>query len=60
MNTLEQKVTQIEHEMASAFNQGDIDAILKFFDGELVGFSSTKHERLHGQEAIRQTSSYYL
>lgn len=60
MPKTEQEIRQIELDVADAFNQGDIDRILSFFDQDLAGFSSTRHERLHGLEAMRNTFSYYL
>jgi len=60
MPDIEQTIKLIEQDMADAFNRGDIDAILGFFDPEFVGFSSTAHERLHGLKALRKTFVYYL
>lgn len=60
MNALEQKIRQIESEIADAFNRGEIDEIMDYFDDELIGFSSTKHVRLRGEEAMRRTFAYYL
>jgi len=60
MTELEQKISHIETDLAAAFNRRDIDALLAYFDEDLVGFSSTKHERLFGLEALRRTFHYYL
>ncbi|MFQ6115567.1 MAG: YybH family protein [bacterium] len=60
MADLKKEITKIEEEMAAAFNRKDVDKILTFFDPELVGFSSTTHERIKGLEALRKTFEYYL
>ena len=51
---------RIEEEMVNAFNKGDVENILYYFDSDLIGFSSTIHERLGGLEEIQKTFEYYL
>jgi ketosteroid isomerase-like protein len=60
MTPVEQKIAQLETDMATAFNRRDVEAILAHFDDQFAGFSSTKHERLRKFEALRKTFAYYL
>lgn len=60
MEEIPEKIINIEQAIAEAFNRRDLDAILQYFDENLVLFSSTKHERLHGKDALRNTFAYYL
>lgn len=60
MAEIEKQIVQIENDIAAAFNQRNVEGILAFFDESTMGFSSTKHERLRGLEALRKTFSYYL
>ena len=60
MEDLKETITKIETAMAQAFNRRDVDAILQHFDENVVGFSSTKHERLWGLEAMRKTFAYFI
>ena len=55
-----QQVLLLEEKQVSAFNQGDIDTILTFFDSDLTGFSSTQHMRLASLAELRKTFEYYL
>jgi len=54
------EIMAIEEKMADAFNKGDMDGILQFFDQEIIGFSSTAHERLGGLEELKKTFDFYL
>ncbi|GBD93309.1 calcium/calmodulin dependent protein kinase II Association [bacterium BMS3Abin05] len=56
----ESEILAIEHTMSDAFNAGKIETILALFDEELIGFSSTQHERLVGINALRETFHFYL
>ncbi|NOZ03109.1 MAG: nuclear transport factor 2 family protein [FCB group bacterium] len=60
MSNIEKEIIQLEHDLANAFNSGDIEAVLRFFSPDLVGFSSTTHERIEGLDALRKTFEYYL
>ena len=60
MGAIEKQILEIEKQMVEAFNQGKVEEILKFFDKEIIGFSSTQHERLMGLDAMRNTFLYYL
>ncbi len=60
MEELKKTLVDLEKAQAKAFNQGNVKAILEYFDKDLVGFSSTRHARLKGLRALRQTIEYYL
>lgn len=60
MDSIEQGVADIEKTMMKLFNKGDIDGILKLFNDDFVGFSSTKHERLTKLAQLKKTFLYYL
>ena len=60
MADVERHLIDLEHQQAQAFNRGDIDAVLGYFDPRILGFSSTRHERIQGLEAMRKTFEYYL
>jgi ketosteroid isomerase-like protein len=56
----EKAILDIEKKQAAAFNQADLKTVLDFFDKNIVGFSSTQHDRLMGRTALRRTFEYYL
>lgn len=56
----ESEILAIEQAMSDAFNAGKIEEILKYFDKDLIEFSSTQYERLVGINALRETFHYYL
>lgn len=60
MAEIEKQIIKIEQDIAAAFNRRDMAGILGYFEEGMIGFSSTKHERLHGLEALRKTFQYYL
>ncbi|NOZ56750.1 MAG: nuclear transport factor 2 family protein [Calditrichaeota bacterium] len=60
MADVEQHLLEKEQGQVDAFNRGDLDAVLAYFDPQVVGFSSTRHERIEGLEAMRETFEYYL
>jgi uncharacterized protein (TIGR02246 family) len=60
MPDLEKEIARIEQDMAAAFNRRDIEKVLTFFEPDMVGFSSTTHERIQGLDALRKTFEYYL
>ncbi len=59
MTEVEKQIIKIENDIAAAFNRRNLEGILSFFDKGMMGFSSTKHERLHDLEALRKTFNYY-
>lgn len=60
MKPVSPEIIELEEKQVAAFNRGDIDEILKYFYPDIVGFSSTKHERISGLQAMRETFEYYL
>ncbi len=60
MSEVEKQIVKIENDIAAAFNRRDLAGIAAFFDEGVLGFSSTKHERLRGLEALRNTFNFYL
>ncbi len=55
-----QAILGIEKDMVRDFNAGKIARLLARFDPRIVGFSSTRHERISGRPAVRKTFNYYL
>lgn len=60
MEEVESLILSFEQEQVEAFNKGDVDKILSYYDPDIVGFSSTKHDRFVGLEDLRKTFEYYL
>ncbi len=60
MGAIEKQILEIEKQMVDAFNKGNIEDILKHFDEDVIGFSSTRHERLMGLDDMRETFLFYL
>ncbi|MFQ5750660.1 MAG: YybH family protein [bacterium] len=60
MADIDKEITKIEEDMAVAFNRKEVDKVLTFFEPDMVGFSSTTHERVQGLDALRKTFEYYL
>ena len=60
METITPQIIELEEAQAKAFNKGNVGKILDFFYPEIVGFSSTKHDRIAGLEALRETFEFYL
>lgn len=59
MDELRNQLIEIEEEISLAFNQNDLDTLLGFFDKEIIGFSSTIHERYNGLTELRRTFEFY-
>jgi len=57
---LHDELLRVEEEQAAAFNRRDVTAALASFSPHIVGFSSTRHERVTGLDALRETFEYYL
>ncbi len=60
MKPISPEIINLEENQVAAFNEGDTDKLLDFFYPDIVGFSSTKHERISGLQAMRETFEYYL
>ncbi len=54
-----QAILAIEKEMVRDFNAGKVERLLAHFHPRVVGFSSTRQERIAGRSAVRKTFSYY-
>jgi len=52
-------VLSVERAMVRDFNAGKIEPLLAHFHPRVVGFSSTKQERIVGLAAMRKTFDYY-
>ena len=60
MEVEKQEILLLEEKQVKAFNEGDVEKILTFFDPDLTGFSSTQHMRLASLGELRKTFEYYL
>ena len=54
-----QAILAVEKEMVRDFNAGKTDQLLGHFHPRVVGFSSTKQERISGRSAMKKTFDYY-
>jgi len=54
-----QAILNLERAMVRDFNAGKIEQLLAHFHPRVVGFSSTKQERIVGLAAMRKTFDYY-
>jgi ketosteroid isomerase-like protein len=59
MASAQRVILGIEKEMVRDFNAGRIEQLLGHFHSGVVGFSSTKQERIAGRAAMRKTFDYY-
>jgi ketosteroid isomerase-like protein len=59
MPSVSQAILGIERAMVRDFNAGKIGQLLRHFHPRVVGFSSTRQERITGQAAMRKTFDYY-
>ena len=59
MPSAAQVILKIEKAMVRDFNAGKRDALLAHFHPRVVGFSSTRQERITGRAAMRKTFDYY-
>ena len=57
---IRQQILNLEREQVRAMNRGDVRSALKMFDPGLIGFSSTRHERIRGLAALGRTIQHYL
>jgi ketosteroid isomerase-like protein len=60
MADLRTEIVEIEEALAEAFNRRDLSKVLSVFDGEMIGFSSTTHDRIEGLDRLRETFEHYL
>ena len=59
MNAIAPRIIDLEEAQVAAFNNDHIEEIITFFHPEFVGFSSTKHERIAGLQALYETFEFY-
>ena len=59
MPTAVQSILRIEKEMMRDFNSGKVDKLLSHFHPGVVGFSSTRQDRIAGRAAMKKTFDYY-
>ena len=59
MASSQQAILAIEREMVRDFNAGKIEQLLEHFHPRVVGFSSTRQQRIGGRAAMRKTFEYY-
>ncbi len=61
METVTRELIEMEVQAARAFNRGDLQGVLHFFEPEeFTGFSSTQYDRIHGLKDLRRTFEFYL
>jgi len=60
MTSPQRTILQMERQQERDFNQRQIGALLKPFARSFVGFSSTRHPRIAGLGALKQTFQHYL
>lgn len=61
METVTRQLIEIEVQSARAFNNEDLDTVLKFYDPDAFsGFSSTRYDRIHSLKDLRKTFEFYL
>jgi ketosteroid isomerase-like protein len=59
MEDAKQEIIALEEKQVDAFNNGDLDRLLSFFDSDITGFSSTQHMRLASLGELKKTFEYY-
>lgn len=59
MASAQQVILAIENAMVRDFNAGKIEDLLAHFHPRVVGFSSTRQQRIIGRAAMRKTFEYY-
>jgi len=59
MPSASQEILAVERAMVRDFNAGRISQLLRHFHPRVVGFSSTRQERISGRAAMKKTFDYY-
>ena len=54
-----QVILAIEKQMVRDFNAGKMDRLLAHFHPRVIGFSSTRQEKVSGRATMRKTFDYY-
>jgi ketosteroid isomerase-like protein len=60
MDDIQKEIAAVERSIVKLFNQQKINEILKYFQSDFVGFSSTKHERVTSLSQLKKTFLHYL
>ena len=60
MDSIEKELADIEKGIVQLFNNGQVKEILKYFDPNFVGFSSTRHDRITSLSQLKKTFDQYL
>ena len=60
MNASEREILRLERSQVSDFNRHNVKALVNQYANGLVGFSSTKHERIRGRTALANTFKHYM
>jgi ketosteroid isomerase-like protein len=59
MRSAADSILAIEKTLVRDFNAGKLEDLLAHFHARVVGFSSTRQERIVGRAAMRKTFDYY-
>lgn len=59
MTLTARQILRLERQQVADFNRGKVSDLLRSFDPGFVGFSSTRHARIAGRNALRKTFHYY-
>jgi len=60
MDDIQKEIVEIEKSIVKLFNEQKITDILKYFQSDFIGFSSTKHERVTSLSQLKKTFLHYL
>jgi len=60
MKPSEQEILRLERSQVSDFNRHNIKALVNQYANNLVGFSSTRHDRIRGRAALANTFKHYM
>jgi ketosteroid isomerase-like protein len=60
MDDIQKEIAAIEKSIVKLFNEKNINEILKYFQSDFIGFSSTKHERVTSLTQLKKTFLHYL
>lgn len=60
MTAAQRQILRLERQQVADFNRRDLKALVQQFAPGFVGFSSTRHKRIAGRTALKQTFRHYL
>ena len=60
MDEIQKEIVAIEKSIVTLFNERNVKEIIKYFNKNFVGFSSTKHERVPNLTQLKKTFLHYL